>query len=126
MNPFTFLLILVPVVISNALSTGPIGQSKSIRYPDLPDDVLHALSHAPLARADASTVIRSWQEFLNRAPAWAESWSSGLRDRLDRVTRDQNHTAISFECRQSLVRSIESVKRLDAWALKRKSALFTI
>lgn len=121
MLKFAPLFLLLPLLCTS-LSTGPVGPQKE-RLPDLPDDIRQALSSAPLARSTPDIVIRSWMELLNRGPMWAESWASRVQERLDRVFDHANHTLISSTCRQSLARSIESMKRLDTWAIKRKTAI---
>lgn len=111
------LLLVIPTFCS-ALSTGPITQQKT-RLPDLPEVISDELTNAPLARTQAAIAVQSWVEMLSRGPAWAESWVSSLQTRLDRVY-ERNHTRISSECRHSLSQTIEGVKNLEDWALKRK------
>lgn len=111
-------LILVIPVLASALSTGSIGQSET-HLPDLPQVISDELTHAPLARTQSDIAIQSWVELLNRGPVWAETWASRLQTRLDRVYQN-NNTRISAECRHSLSQTIDGVRKMEDWALKRE------
>lgn len=122
---FVFLSVFIPSVL--CLSTTPIGQEDVTVPHDLPADVREALTTAIAGRTTAETAIKSWNEMLKRAPQWTESWASKVQSKLHKVYEELrregqgNQSVISASCRESLSKSIEGVKHLDDWAIKRES-----
>ena len=113
------LLVLPSIVL--CLSTGDSRSKQATAGDSLSDVVQHELTHAPQARTQADIAIKSWQELLSkRGPAMAETWAADMQRRLNQLLQ-RNHSMISGSCRQSLVASLDGVKRLDEWALRRKS-----
>ena len=123
---FLFFSVFVSSVL--CLSTTPIGQDDvtATQY-HLPADVREALKLSVAGRTTAETAIKSWNEMLKRAPQWTESWATKVQSKLNQVYEElqsegqNNQSVISTSCRESLRKSIEGVKHLDDWAIKRES-----
>jgi hypothetical protein len=83
------------------------------------------LTSSHLGRNPPATVLRAWKEFIQRAPFWAESWSSEWRTKLMKIMtpRNKNESApvfLSKECSTSLFKTLDSFNNMDEWAIRRK------
>ena len=119
----TFLALLSPSSCGPSLvsSTKQTSSHESYQLPPLPSDVEEALEYSQLGRNSPALVIRTWKEFIKRAPFWAESWTDRVKSKLNQVIASKNNSILlTKECQTSLQNTLQSINNLDEWAIKRK------
>ena len=95
--------------------------SKHSDYKQLPASVEAALTNASNARTDIETVLSAWSLFADRAPIWANKWVNlTARPQLEAILNktSQSQPPISEDCRKSLFATLDSIEKLDDWAIK--------
>lgn len=119
-------LSLVSTAPSSPLSSSsPHHSFRRQELPSLPPDVNEALTSSHLGRNSPDVVLRAWKEFVQRSPFWAESWSSGWREKLTKITtpKPKNGTSavqLSHECHSSLLKTLDSFNNMEEWAIRRE------